>query len=44
MKDSTCNFEFDIAFNQLDGVAHLNEVNKLLAEYPESKYLIMIMK
>ncbi len=44
MKDALHNFEFDIAFNQMDGVAHLQEVSKLMAEYPESKYLIMVMK
>ena len=44
MKDAANNYDFDIAFNQLDGLNHLAEVQKLMAEYPESKYLIMVMK
>ena len=44
MKDVQHSYDFDIAFNQLDGVTHLQEVTKMLEAYPESKYLIMIMK
>ena len=30
MKDSLYEYDFDIAFNQIDGVNHLKEVSKLL--------------
>jgi len=30
MKDTIYDYDFDIAFNQIDGVTHLKELNKLL--------------
>lgn len=44
MKDSLYDYDFDIAFNQIDGVTHLKEVSKLLKQFPESKYIIMVLK
>jgi len=30
MRDTVYEYDFDIAFNQIDGVSHLKEIDKLL--------------
>ncbi|CAD8138351.1 unnamed protein product [Paramecium octaurelia] len=37
-------YQFDISFNQMDGIRQIDEIQKAFTIYPEFKYLIMILK
>ncbi|CAK85020.1 unnamed protein product (macronuclear) [Paramecium tetraurelia] len=37
-------YQFDISFNQMDGLKQIDEIRKAFTIYPEFKYLIMILK